>query len=481
MTGAVISALLAACTSSHARVPEGASAEESVAFDADASRPLLADVNGDGVVDLVARNRARDGYVAISGNDGKELWRTQPTKNNDPYAFAWVAGKRLLSVGSGGLKVFDLANGKFLRSVELDSAGQLPCEATPGNARMLLTDGTVAAVDVESGGVEHEHAGSSCIELRTDRQEAKDQLPEKAQVTRVGEGGVPTLRCTDGSSSPPESGRPDDPCAQIGTLSGSDSKAEIVPDVVLTTEFGALVLGRKKTGPPLPALALIKDRKQVWAAFPTVEKPSTLDRVAIDHGEVAILYDDTTGLRLLSWDIATGRQRLDIVLSRRAKWIDGDGKNWIVTGSSVAFRVETSGGTLRPIAGGLASAEPEWNAGWPVPRGYVTETHATPDGKEMAIGGSLFAGMMIANVIIYAHLDDPKRLWPLLVPAVGPFINIGTIVPNFADVTGLLFDGATQAVGIVLFSVGAAQKTTTLKPAVRPSVGLGTFGIQGSF
>jgi hypothetical protein len=455
-------------------VPERSAApESSVAFDAEASRPLLANVNR-GRVDLVVRSATRDGYVAIDGDDGKELWRTSAARHTDPSALAWIAGNRLLSLGSAGLNVFDLSTGSLVRYVELESDAQLACEATPGKARVMVADGAVVAIDVESGAIEREEQGATCKEIRTDLRGAREAVPDKARVVRVMPAGVPTVRCPGESSDSADSSSREDPCSKARS-------SEIVPNMLLATDLGDVVLGRKRTGKPLPAIALVKDNKLAWTVFPAVDKDSPLDKVALDHGEIAVLYDDTTGTRLLSWDIATGRPALDIVLSRRAKWIDGDGEDWIVTGTSVAFRVDRSGGALRPIAGGLAAAEPEWNPGWPVPRGYTTHTRATPDGKEMAIGGGLFAGMMIANVIIYFHLDDPPRLWPILIPAVGPFINIGTIRPNFGDVTGLIFDGATQAVGIVLFSVGAAQKTTTLVPAVRPTVGLGTLGIQGTF
>ncbi len=47
--------------------------------------------------------------------------------------------------------------------------------------------------------------------------------------------------------------------------------------------------------------------------------------------------------------------------------------------------------------------------------------------------------------------------------------------------TGLIFDAATQATGVVLFSVGAAKKTKNIAPVVQPSVGLGTVGLRGTF
>jgi len=473
------------CRQGQPATPGGDAGDTRLEFDVQRSRPLIVDLNGDGVADWIVRNTSGDGYIAINGATGVELWRTAPTRDRDPTAFAFVAGTRLISVGSSVANVFDATTGAFVRAVDVDGIPEVACEAPGGKARIVVRNGTVLTFDTDAGELAKEAADAPCTELRTDVAERTPNTVRRTHPVTFMPADVPAVLCGAASTEPAVGGggHVDEPdaCANLGMGVDSEVAAAIVPTVVITTDRGDLVLGHRRSGPPLPALELVSEGKLVWSAFPAVDKEGSAERVAVDGGKIALLYDDSKGARLFSWELATGKPVFDVALSQRAHWLDARAGRWLVSGNSLIVRVDEANGALRPIVGGLEAAEPEWNPGWPVPRGYVEETHGTPDGKEMGIGAALFAGTMIVNVSLYGSLGDNKRLWPLLVPFVGPFIAMGTVPPQFGVVTGLIFDAAAQGTGIVLFSVGAAHKTKTISPVVEPSVGLGTVGVRGAF
>jgi len=451
----------------------------SVEFSADSSRPLLVDVNGDGTPDLVVRATNREGYVAVDGATGRELWRTQPTKDHDAR-FAYVASGRLVSVGEYVANVFDLSSGAAIRAVDLEGTIEIPCEAPAGRARLLRSDGSALTFDTETGETTTEPADAQCTEVRTDSAERREVIERHYRPVEHLPAGMPAVRCGKWSVEHIGSGESfevPDPCADIGI----PADADMVPKMIVKTDRGDLVLGSKRRGHPRPALALVADGKMIWSSSPPVESDGAPDRIAFDRGAVALLFNDAHGQRLFSWDIATGTPILDVSLTSQAKWIDVAPSGWLVTGSSTAIVVNESSGALHPLFGPREKAEPEWSPGNPVPVGYVAETHHTPDGKLIGAGVGVFGGTMTLNAILYGALDDPKHLWPLLVPGVGPFILLGT-VPH-AD-QGLVYvmaiDWAAQSTGIIWIAIGAAEKKTSIAP-IRPVVGIGTIGIQGSF
>jgi len=297
--------------------------------------------------------------------------------------------------------------------------------------------------------------------------------------------GVPAIACGTWSVTHLGGGEGDgftvaDPCADLGLGHDSDVVRDFVPEAVVKTDRGALVLGHKRRGHPLPVLALVSDGKLVWSLTPEVDRDGTPDRLAFDRGEVAVLYNDSKATHLFSWEIATGKPILDVLVTSGAKWIDSGHDEWLVTGPSLALGVDEKNGELRPIVGDREAAQPSWSPGSAVPKGYVAETSATPDWKSVGAGIGLFGGTIALNGVLYGALGD-KQLWPLLVPGVGPFIALGTISkPDQGIVTALGLDWAAQTIGIVWFSIGASERTTKIVP-LRPKIGLGTVGVEGSF
>jgi len=95
-------------------------------------RPMLADVNGDGLLDLVGKTRG-DGDViaAFDGKDGAELWRTAPLSKDasEGSAFRAVVLGRVVSVDAlGKAQAYDLRTGNPAWSALLGEKARAACE-----------------------------------------------------------------------------------------------------------------------------------------------------------------------------------------------------------------------------------------------------------------------------------------------------------------------------------------------------------------
>ncbi len=116
----------------------------------------------------------------------------------------------------------------------------------------------------------------------------------------------------------------------------------------------------------------------------------------------------------------------------------------------------------------------------------------------LAIGGaSIFGGLWVLSCIAGGIIEDNGKYngdhgWPMYIPVVGPWISIATAHTSAFGTTTLLFDGAGQAAGAVLFLVGMNTSQKVLKyqfqggevaflPSVTPLEGGGFGGVSGTF
>jgi hypothetical protein len=134
----------------------------------------------------------------------------------------------------------------------------------------------------------------------------------------------------------------------------------------------------------------------------------------------------------------------------------------------------------------------EYEEGDPVPPGYHPETRVR---KGLIIGGAVTFGVLyLLSAATAAAADDfTDDLTPLYIPAVGPFITIGTANAEGAGTFLLIVDGIAQSGGLLMAILGIAIQQDLLVrndveatgPKVRVSpmmVGKGTmgFGLVGS-
>jgi hypothetical protein len=102
-----------------------------------------------------------------------------------------------------------------------------------------------------------------------------------------------------------------------------------------------------------------------------------------------------------------------------------------------------------------------------------------PYGRLMASGATLFAGIYISTVLGAAIASDicsadsslgcRDAAWPLYVPVVGPFIQMGYLSGSGVN-TGraiLAIDGALQATGVAMFIAGAVLWGSASNPPTR--------------
>ncbi len=109
----------------------------------------------------------------------------------------------------------------------------------------------------------------------------------------------------------------------------------------------------------------------------------------------------------------------------------------------------------------------EYEEGDPIVPGYALKARPS---KGLLIGGLVTAGsayaisLVLGSVVITAEGDRAgDEFWPLLVPAVGPFITIGTSRSEGAGTFWLAVDGAFQVGGIVMAAVAFAHEDLYLE------------------
>jgi hypothetical protein len=123
----------------------------------------------------------------------------------------------------------------------------------------------------------------------------------------------------------------------------------------------------------------------------------------------------------------------------------------------------------------------DWEEGDPVRPGYHPETRIR---KGMVVGGAVTFGVTylvtalagaIASDVASTTNSSSSGFLPLFVPAVGPFIAIGTMQANLTGGFFLALDGLAQSAGIALFIYGIASPRSVLvrndigKPFVMPT------------
>jgi hypothetical protein len=144
------------------------------------------------------------------------------------------------------------------------------------------------------------------------------------------------------------------------------------------------------------------------------------------------------------------------------------------------------GGYYSPQPTGYTAPPPmgprvlDWEEGDPMRPGYHPETRIR---KGMVIAGAVTFGVTylttalvgaVASDLANATNSSSSAILPLFIPAVGPFIAIGTLNANVTGGFFLALDGIAQSAGIALFIYGIASPKSVLvrndvsKPFVMP-------------
>lgn len=117
-------------------------------------RPLLADVNGDGILDVVTAIEAANAshYAVFSGVDGRELARTSAVADAERSVTA-IVGRRLIAVSQKGqLTGYGLANGGQQWTTALDARSAFFCAGKSDDELIVVTDDDRRlAIDLTTG------------------------------------------------------------------------------------------------------------------------------------------------------------------------------------------------------------------------------------------------------------------------------------------------------------------------------------------
>jgi len=278
----------------------------------DSSRPLLYDVNGDGVMDVLGRSRyVRSGdtvhMIAIDGKDGSTLWESgslgpRGDHYQDPLA---IAGNVLLQGDQqGGVSGWDVIGGKRTWRVDLGERVAAMCAGDAAHVVIETKDKRRHLIDLSDGKRSDAPAGD-CVELGTDAPGIRGH--DIFDVHRAGIDDIPI----------------------------PGMHAESFLDRPGTS--AVLVIGRRSPGTGVPMAALVDGNKVVWSTVipekPLAASESAPEQSAWVDDVLVVVYaldDPTHGhrYRLASFATTTGLRRWDVAMP--------DGFMDVVAGLSVA-------------------------------------------------------------------------------------------------------------------------------------------------
>lgn len=104
--------------------------------------PLLADLNADGVSDVVARigGSGSEHYAAFDGKSGRELSRTPAVPDENPTAMAIASRRLFVAARNGQLTSYGLGDGSLQWSTALGARVSKFCGAKDPSALLVVTD-----------------------------------------------------------------------------------------------------------------------------------------------------------------------------------------------------------------------------------------------------------------------------------------------------------------------------------------------------
>lgn len=285
-------------------------------------RPLLADVDGDGLADVIALaalhqgERRWDAFAAFSGATGALLWQIDAADDARTSVAAVAHGRLLLLTRAGQVIGHDLAAGKQQWSTALGDRGLGFCGATEPDAVLVPTaDERVLQLDVKTGKQTPAQAPESCAPLPSDQ--VREQFDPRDRSDPRAPVGVTGVRCGSVRVMGSEDFTVPDACRKRAGFD-PDRLGGLVAHALWQTPQGWLVIGVRDPGTHTPLLARTQDRALAWKADvpdgnPLLASEGGPDPVALAGDLVVAGYTAQTGQQFLTaFALADGRRRWHI-------------------------------------------------------------------------------------------------------------------------------------------------------------------------
>jgi hypothetical protein len=139
----------------------------------DGKAPMIADLNGDGVEDVVGFYRVLDGgeattrLGAFSGATWNRLWHTDPLGDAHQLALGSAGNAILVGDDRGLVRIFDRSSGVQLHSVQLSDRARRICGGDEGHAWIEVADEAHVLIDVATGGSRPSPPPAGCAPRET--------------------------------------------------------------------------------------------------------------------------------------------------------------------------------------------------------------------------------------------------------------------------------------------------------------------------
>jgi outer membrane protein assembly factor BamB len=274
-------------------------------------RPMLADVNRDGVPDLVGKSDQPSGEAWIAAYDGKsgaELWRTASLSKDaaDTSARRAIVDERIVSIDAlGKVQAYDLHTGGPLWAASLGEKAKRVCRGDGGAIVVQTADDARHGLEPATGRPRELAKGAACASVAgSDRDEAPGYRivgwPEFDKL------GIPGLHDIDGMM----------------------AHRALIP-------AGAgprFMLGARSKGTEVAMVAAVDGKKVLWTTLvPGVEALTTTVNVltqeaAYVNGLLVVPYDmkdSNAGVRMACFDGATGRRLWDVQVHHHTQVASG--------------------------------------------------------------------------------------------------------------------------------------------------------------
>ena len=348
-----------------------------------AERPLLSDVDGDGMDDLLVQfsatmnGKGQSRYAAFSGKTGKLVWVTSPLEN-DHYTTTAAGSWLLLADGAGRLYGLHLRDGARAWTTALGAEGKQFCKAPEPNTILVGTaDERLLVVDLRTGAQKPAPANATCRPAQTNSRTVPNlsrimravqrqnglNPNELAQLDEIHCG---SLRVLGDAGSQVLA----DACTKLLGFEPESVEPFRIDEIRRFDENAWVLLGVRQPGVKVPMIGLARSGRVIWSkevpdGSPMLAKEGAPRLVQVHGQTLAIGYEqkEHRGSHVTAIAADTGDRLWDVVLPTGGQSIQhllvASGRLYATTQEAIVALDATTGRQLFVLGnGGRAQAYP---------------------------------------------------------------------------------------------------------------------------